>query len=130
MHPVAIGAFGDEVVDAAWDFRLTQDRKSPSSEINGEGDAHLVAIVLDIEDDDRTPQYVTGVEQLEHNARCDGMRASVGQADDLAEEADDVLMVVERFGRLDVDLVTFDQLLDMFRIRFLNHGRVEQHGCT
>jgi hypothetical protein len=54
--------------------------------------------------------------------------AAVGQADDLAQQAGDVVVVVKRFGRLHVEPVAFDQLLNVLGVRFLNHGRVEQHG--
>jgi hypothetical protein len=37
-------------------------------------------------------------------------------------------VVVERFDGLHVEPVAFDQLLDVFGVRFLDHGRVEQHG--
>ena len=56
------------------------------------------------------------------------VRAAIGQAHDLPEQASDVFVVVKRLHRLHVEPVAFDQFLDVVRVGLLDHGRVEQHG--
>jgi len=125
---IAVRALADEAVDARRDLRVPQDGEALASEIDREGDAGPRAVVLDIEHDHRAAQHVAGVEQLEHDPRRDGVRAPVGQADDLAEQPGDVVLVVERLDGLHVQALALDQLADVPGVRLLNHGRVEQHG--
>jgi hypothetical protein len=84
VEAVAVGAFGDQAIDAAGISGSRRMGSPLAAQIHGVGDAHVGAVVLDIEHDDGAAEHVAGVEQLEHDAGGDDVRAAVGQADDLA----------------------------------------------
>ena len=79
VQPIAVGALGDQALDAAGHLGVAQDRQVVAPEVAGEGEAQRLPVVLDVEHDDGAAQHVPGVEEGHRDARRDRLPAVVGQ---------------------------------------------------